>query len=195
MVLELLSVQELRTYGLVCERTHEAVKQYLKNLASVTRLLKAFIDQDSVSAFRKMQRATGAIIGGSAALQFFTRQEYSSSDLDLYVHVSSAGKVFCALNKMRCSKDPKRKLVTVGQVAHQPYASRAIKDVVDFTTPTSRKIQVIVSRRRPVDLILEYHSSKRRTLASSFVVLTHCRNNTPYLNLLLVGCNCLCIVK
>lgn len=160
MVLDLLSIQELRTYGLVCERTYEAVKHHLRKNARLTRLLKSFIDVESISTFRRMQRATGAIVGGSVALQFFTRQEYKSSDLDLYVHVAFKGKVCCALKKIQCSKDPRTAPGANTAIAHPPYVGHSIKEVIDFTTTKNRKIQVIVTTRRPVDVILNYHSSE-----------------------------------
>ncbi|KAF4573277.1 hypothetical protein EYR36_007788 [Pleurotus pulmonarius] len=159
MVLDLLSIQDLRIYGLVCERTYKAVKEYLRQNAKVTRLLKTFIDKDSISRFRRMQRATGAIIGGSAALQFFTRQEYTSSDLDLYVHFTYFGKVCCALKKLRCSKDPRKTPDGSTAPPSSVYLGPFIKQIVDFTTSKNRKIQLIVTRRRPVDVILSYHST------------------------------------
>ncbi|KAF4565723.1 hypothetical protein EYR36_002301 [Pleurotus pulmonarius] len=159
MVLELLSIHELRVYGLVCERTYEAVKHYLRKNARLTRLLSPFIDVKHISSFRRMQRATGAIVGGSAALQFFTRQAYQSSDLDLYVHVTYVGKVCCALKKMRCIKVPKGIPGTNVASIHPAYAGRSIKEVIDFVTTSNRKIQVIVTLRRPVDVILNYHST------------------------------------
>lgn len=160
MVLEMLSIQELRVYGLVCERTYDVVKTYLQKNATTVRLLDAFIDKDNISAFRRMQRATGAVIGGSAALQFFTRREYTSSDLDVYVHATYAGKVICALKKIKCLKDPKRSPIANGGSTHPVYVGHSIKEVIDFTTPKNRKLQLIITRRRPVDVILTYHSSK-----------------------------------
>lgn len=172
MVLELLPIQDLRTYGLVCERTYDAVKDYLRQTTTVTRMLKTFINKDDISAFRRMQHTTGAIIGGSAALQFFTRQQYASSDLDLYVHTTNKGKVCCALKKMRCSKDPKRG--PEGNIVSPPsvYLGHSVQEIINFTTSKNRKIQLIVTRRRPVDVILAYHSSKSLLSNNAIALLT-----------------------
>lgn len=37
-------------------------------------------------AFRSLQAQTGALISGSSALQFFDRETYEDSDLDVYLH-------------------------------------------------------------------------------------------------------------
>lgn len=163
MLLDLLSIQELRGYGLICKSTYLVVKRYLEKNSSLRRVLTRYIREESVPMFRAMQRATGALIGGSAALQFFTRLHFTKSDLDVYVHRLYTKAAVGALKKMRCLRVAKRSLTrrnskTKNTVGH--YMDGGIDRVLNFMTPTRRKLQLIVTNRRPVEVILGYHSSE-----------------------------------
>ncbi|KAJ8690127.1 hypothetical protein PTI98_011585, partial [Pleurotus ostreatus] len=85
LILNELSLADLRAYGLSCKTIMKDVDEYIERAYNIERLLMNFLPQEHIGDFRMVQGAIGMIIGGSSALQFFSRRYYDDSDLDLYV--------------------------------------------------------------------------------------------------------------
>lgn len=61
----------------------KALRPLQQQLWNVDRLLKRFVDEPV--ALRQEMRRHGAVISGGLALQFFARETWEESDLDLFV--------------------------------------------------------------------------------------------------------------
>ncbi|TBU53566.1 hypothetical protein BD310DRAFT_937845 [Dichomitus squalens] len=104
-IYELLSAAALCRVASTCRTAHASVQSYIGVAFNVDRLLSRFFPSASpgcsatcphdhthteehvrARAFRSLQAATGTLISGSTALQFFDRTFWPESDLDLYVH-------------------------------------------------------------------------------------------------------------
>lgn len=125
-------------------------------------------------AFRIMQSRTSTLISGSVALQYFDRAFYPSSDLDLYVHSRHRREVGSWLMGMGYAFSPGR-----GQdanfditVARNPqskglqYAMPGVAGILTFHKEGNHgrlKVQIIVARRTPMEVVLGFHSSKFTT--------------------------------
>ncbi|KAG9218244.1 hypothetical protein CCMSSC00406_0005925 [Pleurotus cornucopiae] len=129
------------------------VKKYLRGCYDIEKRLSDFIPIANVAYFREAQRATGTLIGGSFALQFFARVDYKTSDLDLYVHQLFAEDLITVLHTLGCER-----LSPQEPVAPSVYSPMA-NQVTNFLSPTARAIQVVVTYCRPVQAILAYHST------------------------------------
>ena len=57
----------------------------MKHAFCVDRLLSRYFTPAEILCFRELQCVTGALISGSTAVQFFDRETYPDSDLDVYV--------------------------------------------------------------------------------------------------------------
>jgi hypothetical protein len=66
------------------------VKDYFARAFNIEKRLSRYFDDPK--SFRKLQAETLTVISGSTALQFFQRNFYPESDLDLYVHVPITGE-------------------------------------------------------------------------------------------------------
>lgn len=142
----------------------------------VGRVLSPFFR--NVDGFRAMQARTGALVSGSTALQLLDRTTYANSDLDLYVDRRYADDVVTHLLEQedyvferRENQDPNAHVALdsivhvenmYGDVEPVPamtgYLGRGIRTVLDFTRG-DKKIQLITSKKSPLDIILLFHSS------------------------------------
>jgi hypothetical protein len=61
--------------------------------SSYQSILSKFFSTTEVAVFRTIQAATGTLISGSSALQFFERVDWHGSDLDLYVEARFTRRV------------------------------------------------------------------------------------------------------
>ncbi|KZV70734.1 hypothetical protein PENSPDRAFT_752268 [Peniophora sp. CONT] len=142
------------------------LRAYSRRMFSVNRVLSPFFkDSDS---FREMQARTGTIISGSAALQLFERTTYTDADLDVYVEYHFAldvakylgdreGYTFVPRGPQKPT--PEETLEGIAELSHAGhYLGQGIANVLDFSRE-SKKIQVIVSKRSPIDIILHFHST------------------------------------
>ncbi|KAJ8503542.1 hypothetical protein ONZ45_g10771 [Pleurotus djamor] len=99
-VLLLMSIPTLRNYGLTNRALYTTVKNHLHFLLNIDRLYSPFIPVSHIPRFRGLQQKTGAIVGGSLALQFFTGTRFAQSDMDIYVYFERAIALCSGLMKM-----------------------------------------------------------------------------------------------
>ncbi|KAG8801048.1 hypothetical protein FRC17_006743, partial [Serendipita sp. 399] len=96
-----LSVADILNISKVCHATYFAVKAWLPSAYNINRHLEPFLgDLATTLQFRSIQAATGTIISGSQALQFFDRVRYPGSDLDIYTpcrHTLLVGMFFLSI--------------------------------------------------------------------------------------------------
>ena len=159
---------------------HSAVTSYARRAFNIDALLQSFFNNPF--AFRQVQQLTGTLISGSQALQFFTREHYSSSDMDLYVRVDFAEALCTWLiasegyEHMRRQNDP---IMETGPgmlnafILPSAYYGKANPDghgiaaVLDFRRVVlnkARVVQVIIVRGAPIGIILRFPTSKESTL-------------------------------
>ncbi|PIL37605.1 transcription factor [Ganoderma sinense ZZ0214-1] len=100
-----LSAAALVRLSSTCRTAHASVQAYIRTAFNVDRLLSRFFptatpgcsatcaldhthteEHARARAFRSLQAATGTLVSGSAALQFFDRTVWPESDLDLYAY-------------------------------------------------------------------------------------------------------------
>ena len=160
-------VQLLKT----SHRLRNAVKAYIAKAFTVDRVISRYFD-DPLS-FRSMQASTATIISGSAALQFFDRSFYPSSDLDLYVPLSGAvtlthfiienGYTFVPhLGQNTALRQALEQSAMPLWMEDQYSATRGIAGVFGFTKISDGHeltIQVIAAFHATLDIVLHYHSS------------------------------------
>ncbi|KJA24235.1 hypothetical protein HYPSUDRAFT_65725 [Hypholoma sublateritium FD-334 SS-4] len=84
-LLDALSPRELLRYSETCSTAYSIVQEYMKHAFCVDRLLSRYFNTAEIIRFRELQYLTGALISGSTAVQFFDRDTYPDSDLDVYV--------------------------------------------------------------------------------------------------------------
>ncbi|KAL0953609.1 hypothetical protein HGRIS_004817 [Hohenbuehelia grisea] len=134
-------------------------------------------------AFRELQQRTGVLISGSTALAFVDRAlpYTASSDLDLYVEqryahtvgmwLLSQGYTFFrsntqprgfeeAIESLGTQDTTKTELMEVDHL--EMYRMRGVSGVFDFKNTYAgeeRKVQLIVSKRCPMEIILNFHST------------------------------------
>uniref|UniRef100_A0A5K1K394 Cell surface hydrophobicity-associated protein n=1 Tax=Ganoderma boninense TaxID=34458 RepID=A0A5K1K394_9APHY len=100
-----LSAADLVRLSSTCRTAHASIQAYIRSAFNIDRLLSRFFppatpgcsttcalehthteEHARARAFRSLQAATGTLVSGSAALQFFDRQVWPESDLDLYAY-------------------------------------------------------------------------------------------------------------
>ncbi|KAJ6632211.1 hypothetical protein B0H10DRAFT_2206605 [Mycena sp. CBHHK59/15] len=132
---------------------------------NVSRLLSPFFG-DNVDRFREIQADTATLVSGSAGLQFFNREIWPDSDLDVYAHRGSARAPALFLASIGYAFEPRasqdadlRKQLGASERDREPsYLGRGIADVLDFTKG-DRKIQLIIAVSTPMEVILSFHST------------------------------------
>lgn len=151
---------------------------------SIKRILCPYFANSEVIHFRYLQATTGLLVSGSTALQFFDRSSYEDSDLDIYVQhdfrieiaqwLLSIGYVF--VPRAACKgQSLEEALDTIYPCDHegvspsspffdsksQGYFGRGVANVYNFFKYNpERKIQLITSHHTPLEIILNFHSSK-----------------------------------
>ena len=167
----LLPVRELLVMMQSCKRIRAHVIRYWMTAFNVGRLLHPFIALGDIISFQDLLRRTGGIISGSTALQFLDRRSFDvSSDLDLYVpsYQSAVLKDWLLLHGL--SETPTEDPALDG--AREYPLSPEIDSVLNFTAATtSRRVQIISTKRDPAYTVLAFHSSK----VSSFLHNRVCR--------------------
>ena len=129
-----------------------------------------------------MQAITGTIISGSTAIQFFDRDVYANSDLDVYVEHQTAqplalwleqiGYVFVScqdteFQMLEKALDTSSNLRMVDPFKMTALTNNSKEDyfdavsVLDFKKVNHPNIQLITSWGPPLKLVLNFHSSKR----------------------------------
>ncbi|KAI0694244.1 hypothetical protein C8T65DRAFT_585148, partial [Cerioporus squamosus] len=163
----------------VCRTAAKAVRDYIARAFDVRRVLIRFFPD--ALAFRTLQARTGTLISGSVALQFFDRGFYPDSDLDLYVHMRHRREVGrWLLDQGYCfepapyqpSEFEAAATEALSGLAVTPYGMPGIAAVMNFTrrcdvpadmltcdAPETLKVQLIVARKTPMEVILGFHST------------------------------------
>lgn len=171
--------------GRTCRNGRYASQEYAKRKFNINKHLQRFFPDPL--AFRSVQASTGAVISGSAALQFLNRTIYPNSDLDLYVSAEESfplckflmsdqggGYVYkrypfqspnfmAAWKRVRAWKPAEGIEEDPFDVAWTGYGSNWIRSVFNFFAKTKngkRNVQVIVTTFDPLSSILGFHSCK-----------------------------------
>ena len=169
--------------GRSCRIARQAVTQYLRRAYSVNRLLLRFFTE--VLAFRMLQARTGTLITGSVALQFFDRDFYPSSDLDLCVHMRHRREIgrWLLQNGYRfvpashqAAGFEEAAIEALSGLGGPPYGMPGVAAILNFVrykdmtldvpeahdAPATEglKVQLIISRKTPMEVVLGFHSSQ-----------------------------------
>ena len=86
-VLPELSLRELQLLSYCNRTTSTIVKHYLRNHSSLRFILAPYLKPHEFAEFLYVMRTSMAIISGSTALAFFTRQHYDYAGLDIFVDI------------------------------------------------------------------------------------------------------------
>ncbi|KAF9041180.1 hypothetical protein BJ165DRAFT_1406165 [Panaeolus papilionaceus] len=124
--------------------------------------MKEFFIGREVKIVRRLQHKTGMIISGSFALKFLTRRAFEgNSDLDLYVGKEGAVKILRWLRSIgyvlkrswtRCRGQVEEKMEEYLGVG------ASLEAVLDHER-NGKKVQIMVTLGRPLDVVLQYHST------------------------------------
>jgi len=144
----------------------------MRRTFNLHRLLGRFFTENEMSYFRSLQSQTGLLISGSTALQFFERVFYPESDLDLYVEKRYSRVVVVWLISIGYTYEPRPGSDQSLQKALEPvsedfvhpltedYLNFGVVNVHNFhKSDPDCKIQLVVSRRSPLEPILTFHST------------------------------------
>ena len=156
---------------------HDEVQAYIRRTLVADRILSRFFE--NLVGFRRVQRDTGALISGSVPLQELDRALYDGSDLDIYVSRDDAATIVrfvCLCEGYERETMPIDPIAPDEPTAHDPrvpteqdaqepaydfsLASTGIFEVQNFVRGVQR-VQVIVTERTPLHVILNFHSSER----------------------------------
>jgi hypothetical protein len=151
------------------------------------RILERFFTPPEIYYFRVLQSQTQMFISGSTALQFFDRSLYPDSDLDIYVEHRSRQTIVAWLRGIGYEFKPRQirnsnvtfSLEEEMGVTVEPYCTggspsapffepeitgyfgRGVTNVYNFFKYNpERKIQLITSNQSPLEVVLNFHSSK-----------------------------------
>ncbi|KAI0029336.1 hypothetical protein K488DRAFT_15199, partial [Vararia minispora EC-137] len=162
---------------LACSRLINAeVSAYCRRAFSINRILQPYFR--SPDSFRVLQSTTGTLISGSAALQFFDRTEYPSSDLDLYVEHRYVARVVAFLQNegytfQAWTFQPPTVEETLVEISRriqshnhmfgengerEHYTGGGLAGVLHFHKG-DREIQLMAARASPLTIIYGFHST------------------------------------
>ena len=150
-----------------CRHLHGMAETYWNSHICLSRILGPYLSSAvQIEEFREMMHITGAIISGTSALQVFAWVHYDESDLDLYVESSRSPMVSSCLINLGYSKLE----TTIGTKDRldpgDGYPGKTeIQQVESYRKEGwNRIIQLINTVREPVFAILQFHSSKTRSI-------------------------------
>ncbi|KAG7098196.1 hypothetical protein E1B28_000164 [Marasmius oreades] len=174
-LLSCLSSGDIRVYGRTCKDARGQVDAYWKRALNISRLLLPFFTDHKARDFRIIQAATGALISGSTALQFFARTRYPDSDLDVYVEHRFALELLSFLEAIgytfvSTEQPPNKHLPDLRVIVERAASIMAGHIVAGYTPGTGiagvynmrkadKVIQVITATESPMDIILNFHST------------------------------------
>ena len=156
-------------------RAHQAsVQSFIPRAFNINRHLERYFPD--ALAFRSLQARTGALVSGSSALQFFNRQIYADSDLDIYVSLKRSREVCEWVMEQGFRYLSKAGQLTTFDTAFSQmmshhldldleYNLHGISSVFTFVKPKRRgsrndtQVQVVVATRTPMQVVLKFHSS------------------------------------
>ena len=172
-----------------CKRAKTAVESYFRRAFNINRHLSQFFDNPH--DFRSLQARTCTLISGSNALQFFNRVRYEGSDLDLYAYYEHRLEVGHWLIRNGFAFQPASWQNEDFDIASRnckhtsepdppgerlKYHTQGVIAVFTFTKDhpeeedAELKVQVVVALKAPMDVVMDFHSSK---------LLFHRSYNTP----------------
>jgi hypothetical protein len=190
-----LSPASILRYSRTYRSAYRAVSSYCLRTFNINQHVSRFFSQPL--DFRSLQARTGLLISGSFALQFFDRTFYPNSDLDLYVDwrysrevghwLISDGYIFQPRRNMEQAtfdmavellhaNEPGLPTATAltRQIGTNPYFMRGVASVFNFfkTSPqgSELKVQLITASQTPMEIILQFHSSKLFGTHSSYPI-------------------------
>lgn len=163
-----LSPQSLLRLSRTCLSARNAIASYVADAFNINTTLSRFFPDPS--SFRSLQARTGTLISGSVALQFFDRTFYPTSDLDIYVHLKHRREVGDWLLTMGYTFCPTRgqntrfgiAVLSPVQRSNLRYAMPGVQAIFTFSRSVlnaTLRVQIIVARRAPMEIVLASHSS------------------------------------
>ena len=204
-ILSCLSQADLMAYSCTCRQLRDTVALYNQRAYRIELVLGAicqnlflkfeidntvgqYFTASEIIHFRQLQAATGTIISGSTAVQFFDRDVYENSDLDLYVQhrtarpialwLQTVGYLFVPhqdadFQTLEMGLDKSSERYTVNQFgmpgltnihddSDEGYFNAVV--VLDFKKVNHPNIQLITSRGPPLEMILNFHSSEHSNI-------------------------------
>ncbi|KAL0578305.1 hypothetical protein V5O48_003682 [Marasmius crinis-equi] len=190
MFFPLFSAAELSIMLAVNRKFRDVIESYRRSAHDIDKLLLMFFTLVEIQRFRELQSFDGFLISGSIALQYFARVVWPDSDLDIYCYPKHFARLVRLLGAFGYDYIPDAgqtldlhafvKVIQegVGDLLH--YDSRqSISAVLSFTRVTngvSKKVQVVVCQRSPMEAILKFHS----TVVMNFIGPTHAVCLYPY---------------
>ncbi|KAH8823687.1 hypothetical protein DL96DRAFT_1501694 [Flagelloscypha sp. PMI_526] len=152
---------------------------YFRRAFTIERILSPFFNEGDIKSFRELQAVTGAIVSGSAAVQFFGRVHYPESDLDVYSEfagiplfatlLEQAGYLFVPEEKQRKTFYAEYNALAMDPPdephSYDGFEASAILTIFTFARPASspaakaKSIQLMATRGPVAGAILLYHSS------------------------------------
>lgn len=160
---------------------HYTVSAYIRRKFQLHALLERYFSAGEILEFRRLQFATGMLISGSTALQFFSRTVYADADLDLFVehrlrepvvtwlvrvgytYVPHAESDLPTLDAALASADVEIDRtgvrVSYAEYPHHEYSAGVMVLTFEKKEPY-RKVQIITSQFSPITKVLRFHSSE-----------------------------------
>ncbi|KAI1787861.1 hypothetical protein LXA43DRAFT_895612, partial [Ganoderma leucocontextum] len=162
--------KEFLRFSRTCKEADAAVSAYIAKAFDVDKRLRRFFSDPL--AFRHIQARTATLISGSFALQLFDRTSYMSSDLDLYLHLEHRRTVGrWLLDEAGYSFSPYRgqeedfESAVLHKISRRGirYSMPGVADILTFRKAQiggdTLKVQLIVARRTPMEVVLGFHST------------------------------------
>ncbi|EDR15939.1 uncharacterized protein LACBIDRAFT_301449 [Laccaria bicolor S238N-H82] len=161
--------------GRTCRVIYVATKDFNTRAYNINRHLSRFFNDPE--GFRSLQAQTAALISGSNALQFLDRSHYADSDLDVFVFAGTVREIgrwlinhegYSFTPRPEQSPEFEKAAVEMSPVPGEPeafevheaeYRSTGIIGVHSFSKAPDLTIQLITTRRTPMDCILRFHST------------------------------------
>jgi hypothetical protein len=129
----------------------------------LARVLDPYFNSNGdIEKLREMMKETGAIISGSTALQFFARDTYCDSDLDIYVEDTKSQIAQLFLTSLGYKILQNAIGTNDGLEPGDGYPGELeIEKVITLVKPgIAQFVQLVCTKREPVVAILQFHSSK-----------------------------------
>ncbi|KAK0187090.1 hypothetical protein F5146DRAFT_1004049 [Armillaria mellea] len=184
-----LAPLDLYNYSKVNKEAYRSITSFRKRAYTLNKYLLSYFAEEQITQFRVLQKEFGILISGSTAIQFFEREEYENSDLDLYVNYRQSYAVKTFLLKAGYHFRPRSTQEQtfeanadhIAEILHpfvptpihsDDYSDEiagTVAEVFDFYNITDKKIQLIASKYSPVDAILQFHS----TCVMNFITHSH----------------------
>ncbi|RDB26109.1 hypothetical protein Hypma_006894 [Hypsizygus marmoreus] len=172
LLLSCLPPRELIRFGATTRANDEVVSSYMSRAFTIDDLLSTYFTPSQITQFRLVQGRTGAIISGSTAVEFFDRQRFEGSDLDVYIEHASAEILGLWLLESgysflpRSFQNPVFPDVLVDPLSEDTngeqslYVGFGVDTVCNFVkTSPDRRVQLMTTRGPVMDVILSFHST------------------------------------